>query len=374
MKILHLNSYYVTTPLYTQFFNRQINNGLDIDVYVPVNRHYSDVQLPSFENYVTVSKAFNTLQRAFLPFKIKAIWKDLMTSKDISSYDLIHAHSLFSNGTIAYKIWEHNQTPYLVAIRSADVQTFFEKFPLYRRLGIQVLKHAKKIIFISKAYYDRVFDQFIPKRYVADFKSKSVIIGNGINDEWHENLAKFPKSSIHKPLRVVSVGKLLPGKQHVLLAKLLEKYQSQYGPVELHIVGPKSNNKVYRSLLREKIVTYHGSKNIQELIEFYRKMDVFALLSSRETFGLVYPEAMSQGLPVMYTKEEGFDGVFPDKYIGVSTSYKDQYQFNEALNYILDHYQELSNNALKELSHFNWDGIVSQYTSIYQELIKEGVT
>lgn len=38
--------------------------------------------------------------------------------------------------------------------------------------------------------------------------------------------------------------------------------------------------------------------------------------SHKETFGLVYAEAMSQGLPIIYTKNQGFDGQFPDGYVG----------------------------------------------------------
>ncbi|MBF1138813.1 MAG: glycosyltransferase, partial [[Eubacterium] sulci] len=37
-----------------------------------------------------------------------------------------------------------------------------------------------------------------------------------------------------------------------------------------------------------------------ELIEEYRKADIFALLSKTESFGIVYAEAISQGLPILY--------------------------------------------------------------------------
>ena len=34
--------------------------------------------------------------------------------------------------------------------------------------------------------------------------------------------------------------------------------------------------------------------------------------SKYETFGLVYPEAMSRGIPIVYTKNQGFDKYFED--------------------------------------------------------------
>ena len=40
------------------------------------------------------------------------------------------------------------------------------------------------------------------------------------------------------------------------------------------------------------------------------------MLSIMETFGLVYAEAMSQGLPIIYTKGQGFDEQFDEGKVG----------------------------------------------------------
>ena len=37
----------------------------------------------------------------------------------------------------------------------------------------------------------------------------------------------------------------------------------------------------------------------------YRENDIYVMPSIIETFGLVYAEAMSQGLPVIYTRGQG---------------------------------------------------------------------
>ena len=42
-----------------------------------------------------------------------------------------------------------------------------------------------------------------------------------------------------------------------------------------------------------------------------------------ETFGLVYVEAMSQGLPIIYTKGQGIDGYFEDGKVGYPVNTKD---------------------------------------------------
>ena len=47
-----------------------------------------------------------------------------------------------------------------------------------------------------------------------------------------------------------------------------------------------------------------------------RSCSVFAMPSIFETFGLVYLEALSQNLPVVYTKGQGIDGMF-DNTVGI---------------------------------------------------------
>ena len=108
-----------------------------------------------------------------------------------------------------------------------------------------------------------------------------------------------------------------------------------------------------------------------EIANIYRQMDIFALVSHPETFGLVYPEAMSQGLPVIYTKNEGFDSFFENYYIGVSVQREDPQELMVAIDHIVDHYEELVERTQKNCQAFNWDAIAQKYLTIYQEILKE---
>src|SRR5690606_19135661 len=74
---------------------------------------------------------------------------------------------------------------------------------------------------------------------------------------------------------------------------------------ELHIVGEGGtqtemileNIKAYPDLFK-----YHGRiAQKEELIRIYRDCHLFVMPSRNETFGLVYVEAMLQGLPILYT-------------------------------------------------------------------------
>src|SRR5699024_12238501 len=88
--------------------------------------------------------------------------------------------------------------------------------------------------------------------------------------------------------------------------------------LQILIVG-KIVEKDYAEQINKKgqgLVTIHSPVEVNELISIYRENDIFIMPSFSETFGLVYPEAMSQGLPVLYTKGQGFDGQYEDGYVG----------------------------------------------------------
>lgn len=126
MKILHINSYYNGSVFYKKFYDHQVENNIDIDVYVPVSSSYVE---PSFDYgvYTKVSKNHHKFDRYFFYLKHYKIYKDINRKYNMSNYSILHAHSLFSNGYIAMKLKEEYGVPYIVAVRNTDVNIFFKK-------------------------------------------------------------------------------------------------------------------------------------------------------------------------------------------------------------------------------------------------------
>jgi glycosyltransferase involved in cell wall biosynthesis len=105
-----------------------------------------------------------------------------------------------------------------------------------------------------------------------------------------------------------------------------------------------------------------------ELISIYRKCDIFVLPSFTETFGLVYPEAMSQGLPVIYSKDQGFDNWFPEGVVGYSADSKDVESVFDAISKTYSKYHEISINVLKNYRKFSWERIGPEYIELYKSI------
>ncbi len=369
MRLLHINSYFSTSGLFQQLYDRQVAQGHELNVYVPISRQYSEDKLAAVGDYTSVSRNHNQWDRLFFHLKHKKILEDLQSYYSFSKFDIIHAHSTFSNGWLARQIALEYDIPYVVAVRNADLRTFFEKMPWLRNLGLDILRDAAQIIFISKNTCEQVFAKYIPLTEHDSFKAKTRIIANGIDDFWHENRYDNKPLKLNPPLKIVSAGKLTPGKRFIQLADMIESYNQIYDNAQLHVIGPNWNNKVLKQIEQHEAIIYHGEMNKEELKNFYREMDIFALLSYPETFGLVYPEAMSQGLPVIYSRGEGFDGFFENHQVGVSVALNDQIAFNEALQFIIRYYKDLSKNARVGIEYFKWDHIADQYNELYSDIL-----
>lgn len=370
MRVLHINSYFSTSKLFKQLFDRQVASGCDISVYVPIAKQYPEERIAAGGDYTLIRRTFNQPERFIFHLKHYKILADLLKQYDFEKFGLIHAHSLFSNGWLAYQIHKKFAIPYIVACRSADIRTFFGKQPWLRPLGLEIMKNAAQIFFISQNSYDEVFDNYIPENMKVDLADKTQVIANGIEAKWHEHKNTQKNQIPNKPLQIVATAKLLREKQLVQVGQMVHKYNQEYAPAQFHVIGPAWDKHIAAELQKIPEVIYHGAKNIDEMIALYRKMDIFALLSSRETFGLVYAEAMSQGLPVIYTTGEGFDSFFPNHEVGVSVDRHVEDEFFQAIDAIIADYPQYVNNALKGVAKFDWDDITATYLAIYQAILK----
>ena len=109
-------------------------------------------------------------------------------------------------------------------------------------------------------------------------------------------------------------------------------------------------------------------ESLEKAIEIYKNMDIFVMPSKHETFGLVYVEAMSQGLPVIYTRNEGFDQFFEDGVVGYSMKYNDYRKMSENIENIFNNYSMISKNCIEKSIEFDWNKIARKYIQIYNEI------
>lgn len=363
LNILHINAYYLDSKLHQSMIDRLQLQNVSNSVFVPI---YSLLNhLVDAKSYVNAKICFKKFDRLFFYHKQRKIQKTIESLYDLKSFTLLHAHTVFTDGNVARNLYKKFGIPYIVAVRNTDVNVFFKYMFHLRNRGISVLLDAKAVVFLSPSYRDLVLNKYIPLKYRNEILSKSFIIPNGIDDFWHNNKNNLKEKNIdfYEELKIVYAGDIDSNKNLLLTCKAIDILKQEGINVDFTVAGRIVNKDEFSKI--SNYVNYVGIKNKEELLQIYRKSHLFIMPSHTETFGLVYAEAMSQGIPVLYTKGQGFDGQFPEGEVGYSV---DDYNFLdivEKIKSILNRYDEIQKKCIVNVDKFRWDKICEEYKKIY---------
>ena len=369
MKILHINSYYGVSAFYKNLYDEQVKSGLDIDVYVPVLKSF-DCSGRAFGEYTKVRRVFNQTDRVFFHLKQRKITTDIKSTYDLTKFDLVHAHSLFTNGYVAMKLNQEFQIPYCVAVRNTDVNLFFKRMIHLRKTGIRILENASRVIFLSPAYRDEVIENIVPVQLRKKIRNKSVVIPNGIDPFWIENIGSPKSIEGKKEIRLLHVGEISKNKNIQTTLRAMNQMNKEESSLSytLTAVGKIKNKKLLAKLKTNDHFRYIEPQKKEELIHIYRDHDIFVMPSIHETFGLVYAEAMSQGLPVIYSRGQGFDGQFEDGEVGYAVGCFHEEVIGRSIQKVINKYKGISRNSISNIERFSWECISKNYANLYNNV------
>ena len=359
MKISHLCVNY-GAPLFEELFLALSKFEIEQSVFYPRNRKHRLTK--SDKHYEVYSPLVLNLFTKIVFSRKRRIMQDLYAPLFRKNKpDLIHAHTLFSDGSLANYYYKANGIPFIVAFRSTDVEYFLKYKPWLKKYGKQIVENAKYIVFISPSL-KRKFQGI----YGDAFEGKSLIIPNGINPSFFAT-EELSKKNPHTPLELLYVGSFLKRKNVPALIKLVKDY-----PARLTIVGKGGNEekRVLQLIRNSNKINYLGHiGDPSRLAEVYRQADIFIMASKGETFGLVYVEAMSQGLPLIYSLSTGIDGFFDQGTVGYGVSPGSVPEMKAALEKVVANYQEISNICINKAKQLNWTNIAESYFEIYRSVL-----
>lgn len=293
---------------------------------------------------------------------------------DIRSIDLIHAHTLFSDGFLAYKAYMEFGIPYVVAVRNTDVNDFIRLMKHCYYAGRKILLNAEKIYFISSALQEKLAKSNFVKPILDKVKDKFVLQPNGIDDYWHGHISHDER----KGHDVLYVGDFSANKNVVRLAEAVLGLRKEDGfnDLRLKIVGGevkgggRRNDGKTQSMIDaypDAIMSLGKIYDKDILSEVMHSCSVFAMPSIYETFGLVYLEALSQNLPVIYTNGQGIDGLFDDT-VGIGVNPLSVEDIKDAIKIILQNNSKYGNKNV-HFEDFDWSEIAGKYISMYKDII-----
>ena len=384
MHVLHIANSYGGTEVYSNLILALDRLGIKQTVFVPLNpnnRNRLGSQLVPFyvpDSTIIYSTALKRYHRYFYNDKINTIRKEIEDQIDIKSISLIHAGLFCSDGAVAFELYKKHQIPYITAVRNTDVNTYYKKMFWKRSYFHAILEKSTNIIFLSPQY-KQTFLNVLKGKNIVNLDSKSVVIPNGINSFYLENQIKIVKK-INTPVRIVFAGALNKEKNIHEVIFALDILIQKGLKIHFSIIGKglkfRKEEELYVKKISELAATRHWieifeSKPKEELRMVFEKSDIFVMPSIPETFGLVYVEALTQGLPIIYAKGQGFDGYYNDRNIGYGVNPSDTNDIAEKIELLINNYNQVSYNVcqLNLNEDFSWQKVSESYLQLYKKQV-----
>lgn len=182
--------------------------------------------------------------------------------------------------------------------------------------------------------------------------------------------------AVHEPEagRLLYVGSMIERKGLDLLIEALRYVKSDFS---LHIVGNGSEQEI--NALKTKAtnanvidsIHFCGFKQGNDLVEEYRKAQVFVLPTREDCFGLVLLEAMCAKVPIVTSKyADGAYDVVKDGENGFIIDPYDARQFGNAIDRAINDRNLAENASVQNVEKFSFQNVVSGYIDALSYTLK----
>lgn len=278
--------------------------------------------------------------------------------------DLIHAHSMNYGGILAREINRETGIPYLLTEHSS---TYARKLVRgwQREAMYESAQHCSACIAVSRDFcrlleseYNGLDWQYIPNILPAKFAQSPGIAGRPANSDF----------------TFCSVAHLNPNKGYDILLPAFAEALKKHPRLKLKIGGTgladAQLHAQTRALGIQDSVTFLGKLQNEEVLNLMRASDAFVLASRHETFGVVFIEALSQGLPVAATRCGGPNSIITPEN-GLLVPVEDVAALAAALIEIYENRHRYDAAKLREncLNEYGEHGVVEQIKARYRAVL-----
>jgi glycosyltransferase involved in cell wall biosynthesis len=223
----------------------------------------------------------------------------------------------------------------------------------------RVLRSAAKVICLSEPQKKLIAMMYgLPLEPIA-------VIANGVAEEYFVGEKAHENAVPH----LLFVGRLAAQKNVALLIEAVAQMRTS---VCVDIVGEGEERESIEALIRKyglQNVKLHGRKSGNDLIEFYRRADVFVLPSKKEGVSLSMLEALAAGLPVVASDLPEIRHVLGES--GVFVQDPSAKNYAQVLDNILsdkDAMEKLSVLSVQKASSYAWKNVIEALEGVYREV------
>jgi teichuronic acid biosynthesis glycosyltransferase TuaC len=328
---------------------------------VPVHDFYDGVEV-YYPRYLEFPRSFLLEHAGFFMFLgMRKLVERL--ARDFP-FDLLHAHVALPDGHCASLLRKGYQVPFLVSIHGQDFQSTINRGPRARKKLRQVLQRAGRVITVSTKLKNLVKEE--------PYYGQISVIANGIDPE--DCKTREPRAWTS---RIISIANLKKTKGIDLNIRAIALLTGKYPNLKYTVVGDGEERPNLEKLAAElnlgPNVEFLGKLRHSEAMDRLAAADIFCLPSWQEGFGVVYIEAMAQGIPVIGVRGEGIEDVIDPGKNGILVRPKVVGDIAEALDALLQDpaLARRLGEAGREtvLTGYTWEHNGIKTVEIYQQLL-----
>lgn len=282
--------------------------------------------------------------------------------------NIIHVHHLETRFPFAYFV-SKGKVPVVTTAHSFNTVKFFDErtSEKYRRLLADNIRISKYLIFPSKFISEELDELFhVP------FKGKRWVMTNPIDtsryypipkDEARSKIGISDNGSV-----ILFVGNLMKKKGIYTLVEAAAILRDKGVQCRILIVGDGEERKKLEEFIKAKsveaIVSLEGLKYLPELLYYYNAADLFVMPSTSESWGLVYVEAMSCGIPVIGTNVTAIPEVISSDEYGFRVPLHDSTALADTIQKAL--FKNWNSNKILEYARsFSWEKRINEFDNVY---------
>lgn len=282
----------------------------------------------------------------------------------LEEQQIIHAHSWLDDGPIALELSEKLGIPFIISFAPDEISHIKKLSLTLHPQWVAILKQATKII-LPHPDFAHQLEQALSDSLADIIFRKTLTIYQPIDPYFLQHL------HLHKPVALVHTRLLYVAQDpHYkadmeFILKAVKKIQHQHLDIQLSVANVGNDPEVRHTAAKLNL-SVMDAEDIATRAEIYRAHDIVAMTGTHLRSTQYFAEAISQGLPVIYSKHSCLDGVMPDGGICMLEK-EDSSHLSEKIMEISQRFATIEQHlsSLHPLNRFNADEIYREYLRIY---------
>ncbi len=297
------------------------------------------------------------------------LWtRSFLNVVDVSSFEIILACMPVSL-EVAYYLSNKSNVPYLAYLQGTDFRRSGAHKGQFSSKYKKWLGNARQLVCVSELLHRR-FSKVLPAGV------QSSVIPGAVFDHWVQGVSArwFDFST---KMKLLTVARLVRQKRLNVILEMLAHSELN---CDYKIVGDGEDAEEIKGIVRSsdrlrQIVEFKGWQPREVVKATLDRSEIMILLSTNESFGLVYLEAMARGCIVIATRNDGIDGTIIHGENGFLCE-SDPVALGKLLNEIVsmssENLQLISDKAITTAKRHTYSYLSEKFLRIIQNCSKGG--